>query len=44
MRDKIHKIFMAAIIVAIVALIYRADFAIFRLKHPEAPAWTYIFK
>lgn len=31
-------------VVAVIALIFWANFKVWRLQHPDAPGWTYIFK
>jgi len=38
------KYLWALISPAVVAAIFWADFAIWRLAHPDAPGWTYLFR
>jgi hypothetical protein len=38
------NILIALIVIALIGCAARFDFYIWRLQHPQAPAWTWIFK
>ena len=37
------RLLVVALVLAGLAACVKLDFTIWRLKHPEAPAWTYLF-
>ncbi len=41
---KVKLIAVAVVLVATISMLFWADYQVFRMKHPEAPSWTYIFE
>jgi predicted ferric reductase len=37
------KIFLVIAIIVVIILAYKFDYSVWRLQHPTAPGWTYIF-
>lgn len=41
---KTRDLIIAGIALGAVIAIFWADYRIYRIAHPDAPAWTYLFK